>query len=250
MSQANRKAILLMILLAALVLPSLSIVPRAHGQIICLFACVTSITPSTSAATIGESILVSVTVQKGFEVGGDSFSVTLSANGIFIGNQQGTISGQSVTLKFTWNTASFAPGVYQLATQPPCTSGTSQPCNVPPVTLFPLPAGDFSISASPISLTIREETSGSSTITLALISGSAFSGKITLSAAVSPVVKKGLVASLSPVSVTLGANGRGTSTLTVSAGGPTPRGVYTVTMTGVSGTLAHQVQVIVTVTTG
>jgi hypothetical protein len=97
-------------------------------------------------------------------------------------------------------------------------------------------------------LTIKQETSGTSTITLTSFNG--FTGNIKLSATVSPVVKKGLVASLNPVSVTLAANGQGTSTLKVSAGGPTPRGTYTVTVAGVSGTLTRQVQIIVTVTTG
>jgi hypothetical protein len=107
---------------------------------------------------------------------------------------------------------------------------------------------DFAISANPTSLTIRQKTSGTSTITLTSING--FTGNIDLSVTVSPVVKKGLAVSLNPVSVTLTANGQGTSTLTVSAKNPTLQGIYTVTVTGVSGTLAHQVQVIVIVNTG
>jgi hypothetical protein len=237
----------LIILLAVLVLPALSVVPRAHGQVFCFFACVTNITPSKSVATVGDLILVSVTVQPGIEIGGKSFDVALLANSTVIGSQQGTIFGQFIILRFAWFTTSFAPGVYQLATHPPCSTGTSQACDVP-VTLSPLSVGDFSISANPTSLTIREETSGKSTITLTSLSS--FTGNILLSATVSPVVKKGLVASLTPFSVTPAENGQGTSTLTVSAGGPTPRGIYSVTVTGVSGTVSHQVKVYVTVITG
>jgi Cohesin domain len=112
----------------------------------------------------------------------------------------------------------------------------------------PPPPPTFSISASPSSLTVKGESSKTSTITLQSLNG--FIGTITLSATVSPIVKNGLSAALSPTSVSLTANGQATSTLTATANGPTPMGTYTVTVTASGGGVTKQTQVTVTVTAG
>ncbi|HEY7340568.1 MAG TPA: protease pro-enzyme activation domain-containing protein [Ktedonobacterales bacterium] len=98
---------------------------------------------------------------------------------------------------------------------------------------------DFSISASPSSLSIAQGSNGTSTISTAVTSGSA--GTVSLSASVSP---SGPTASLNPTSVTAG----GTSTLTVTVGASVATGSYTVTVTGTEGSAVHNTSVSVTVT--
>ena len=98
---------------------------------------------------------------------------------------------------------------------------------------------DFSISANPTSLPIAQGSSGTSTISTAVTSGVA--GTVNLSAAVSP---SGPTASLNPTSVTAG----NSSTLTVTVGSSVPTGNYTVTVTGVEGSVSHSTSVTVTVT--
>jgi serine protease len=99
---------------------------------------------------------------------------------------------------------------------------------------------NFSISASPSSLTIAQGSNGSSTISTAVTSGSA--ATVSLSASVSP---SGPTASLSPTSVTAG----GSATLSVSVGSSVATGSYTVTVTGTEGSAVHSTPVAVTVTT-
>jgi hypothetical protein len=101
------------------------------------------------------------------------------------------------------------------------------------------PAGDFSISASPTNINIQQGSSGTSTISTAVTSGSA--GTVNLSASVSPA---GPTASLNPTSVTAG----GSSTLTVNVGSSVAPGNYTVTVTGTEGSNTHTTTVTVTVT--
>jgi hypothetical protein len=96
---------------------------------------------------------------------------------------------------------------------------------------------DFSISANPNALTVAPGSSGTSTITVGSISG--FSGTVGLSSSVT-----GITASLSANSIP---NSAGTSTLTVQTTSSTVPGTYTVTVTGLSGSLTHSAQVVVTV---
>ena len=96
---------------------------------------------------------------------------------------------------------------------------------------------DFSISASPASLTIRSGSSGTSTITITALNG--FTGTVTLSAS----APTGLAASLNSVSISTS----GKSTLTITIQSNTRAGTYTVTVTGTSGTLSHTTSVRVTV---
>jgi hypothetical protein len=97
---------------------------------------------------------------------------------------------------------------------------------------------DFSISASPSSLTLAQGGGGSSTIATAVTSGSAQS--ITLSVSGTPA---GATASLSPTSITAG----GSSTLSVNAGSAAA-GVYTLTVTGTGTSATHSTSVTLTVT--
>lgn len=99
-------------------------------------------------------------------------------------------------------------------------------------------SNDFSISASPTSLTISQGSNATSKISTAVTSGSA--GTVSLTASVSP---SGPTASLSPTSVTAD----GSSTLTVTVGSTVATGSYTVTVTGTEGSAQHSTTVSVTV---
>src|SRR5262249_19128793 len=95
---------------------------------------------------------------------------------------------------------------------------------------------DFSLSASPASLTVAQGASGSSTITVTPING--FAGTVALTASGLP---PGVTASFSPASTT------GTSTLTLTASSTATTGPATVTVTGTSGTLTHTTTIALTV---
>src|SRR2546428_3069502 len=82
---------------------------------------------------------------------------------------------------------------------------------------------DFSISASPSSVTTLQGQSVTSSITTALVSGSAQT--VTLSASGLPA---GATATFNPSAVTAG----GSSTLTMATASSTPVGSYSITVTG------------------
>ena len=101
----------------------------------------------------------------------------------------------------------------------------------------PPSASDFSISASPASLSLQQATSGTSTISTAIISGSAQTLNLSISG-----VPAGATVSVNPASISAGA----TSTLSISAGAAAP-GIYTIVVTA-TGTTTHSTNVVLTVT--
>src|SRR5882762_6577127 len=95
---------------------------------------------------------------------------------------------------------------------------------------------NYSLSASPSSVTIAQGTSGTSTITVNRQNG--FTGSVSLSASGLP---SGVIATFNPSSTTT------TSTLTLTASGTATTGSATVTITGTSGSLSHTTTVSLTV---
>jgi hypothetical protein len=102
---------------------------------------------------------------------------------------------------------------------------------------------DFTVSASPSSLTITQGSNGTSTITITSLNG--FNAATTLSASGLP---SGVTAAFSTNPVTPPANGSATSTLTLTASGTATTGNATVTVTGTSGSLTHSTTIALTVT--
>lgn len=96
---------------------------------------------------------------------------------------------------------------------------------------------DFSLSASPASVSVVQGGSNTSTITVNPVNG--FNGSVTLSASGLP---SGVTATFAPNPAST------TSTLTLTASLSTPLGTSTVTITGVSGALTHQTTIQLTVT--
>jgi hypothetical protein len=95
---------------------------------------------------------------------------------------------------------------------------------------------DFSLSASPSSLTITQGSSAKSTITVTPANG--FNSSVSLSPSGLP---SGVTASFSPNPTT------GSSTLTLSAGSAAATGTATVTVTGMSGSLTHTTNISLTI---
>ncbi|HYM78292.1 MAG TPA: hypothetical protein VE377_20130 [Candidatus Dormibacteraeota bacterium] len=101
---------------------------------------------------------------------------------------------------------------------------------------------DFSVAASPSSVTVTQGSNGTSTITVTSLNG--FNSATTLSASGLP---SGVTAAFSPNPVTPPANGNVTSTLTLTASSTATTGTATVTITGTSGSTTHTTTVSLTV---
>jgi outer membrane protein assembly factor BamB len=116
------------------------------------------------------------------------------------------------------------------------TSGQSNEVSATPTAPPPPTGSDFSLSAFPASLSIRQSSSGRSTTTVLPVSG--FKGTVSLSASGLP---SGVTASFNPSSTA------STSTLTLTVSRSTTTGTSTVTITGLSGSLTHTANVTLTV---
>jgi subtilase family serine protease len=97
---------------------------------------------------------------------------------------------------------------------------------------------NFSLSASPSTLTITQGSNGTSTITVTPTGG--FTGSVTLAASGLP---SGVTAAFSPNPTST------TSTLTLTASGTAATGTVTVTVTGTSGSLSNNTTLSLTVNT-
>jgi hypothetical protein len=93
----------------------------------------------------------------------------------------------------------------------------------------PPPSPDFTVSASPNSLTIPQNSSGTSTITVTSLYG--FNDPVNLVVLGAP---KGVSTTLNPVQVKPPQNGNANSTLTVNVGATATPGNYNFTVTGAS----------------
>ncbi len=102
------------------------------------------------------------------------------------------------------------------------------------------PPSDFSVAATPSSVSVSQGVSARSTVSTAVTSGSAAS--VTLSATGLPA---GATASFSPASVTAGQ----ASTLTLATSAQTPAATYSVTVAASGAGVSHTAKVSLTVTT-
>jgi lysozyme len=105
------------------------------------------------------------------------------------------------------------------------------------------PTPDFSITASPTSLTIQQGNSDTSTITITSIGG--FDQIVQLTVYRAP---SGVTATLNPEQVTPPPGGSTSSTLTVSVDPAATPGGYTFSVVGTNGTLAHDVAISLEIT--
>jgi len=112
------------------------------------------------------------------------------------------------------------------------------------ITLTVNPPPNFTIGASPSSLTINQGSNGTSTITITSQNG--FNAATTLSSSGLP---SGVTAAFSPNPVTPPANSSATSTLTLTASSTATTGTATVTITGTAGSTTHTTTITLTVNT-
>ena len=107
----------------------------------------------------------------------------------------------------------------------------------------PSAQGNFTLTASPTSLSVVQGSQGTSTITTTISGG--FNSAITLSASGVPT---GTTVSFNPNPIA--APGNGTSTMTIAVGANTAVGTYPITVTGSGGGIQHSTTVTLTVTAG
>jgi len=165
----------------------------------------------------------------------------------FIGTLTPTVAGSQVlsatyTLPAGTMEAVRAQFRYQ-GTASPCTSGSY---NDHDDLAFVVGSGsppDFTLSASPSSLTIAQGASGTGTAMVTSLNG--FSAAVSLSCTGLP---SGATCAFNPASVTPVSGGSASSSLTVSVGSSTAAGAYSFSIVGTSGSTTHSTALSLTVT--
>jgi len=196
-----------------------------------------SANPSTLSVIQGQGATSTISTAV---VSGAAQTVTLSASGLPAGatatfSPSAVTAGGSSTLTMT--TASSTPvGDYSI-TVTGTGASASHATTISLAVNAPV-SDDFSISASPSSVTTLQGQSVTSSITTALVSGSAQT--VSLSASGLPA---GATATFSPSAVTAG----GSSTLTMTTASSTPVGNYSIMVTGTGSSATHSTSITLTV---
>jgi subtilisin family serine protease/uncharacterized membrane protein len=189
------------------------------------------VTPGSRTVSAGANATYSVSVSA---LNGFTGGVTLALSGLpgAVGAATftpATVSGAG-TSQLTIHTSASAPsGSYPLTV-----TGTSGATTHTAAVTLVVAARDFAVSASPASVTIYRGQTASYTVTVSTLGG--FTGNVTLALSGAP----------SSTSVSWTNNpvpAPGTATLRVRSTGSTPRGTFTLRITGTSGSLSHQATV-------
>ena len=205
----------------------------------CALGPVTFTVGTPASAAVGSSISVTVTAKKSDGTSLPAYrgtihftstdaTATLPADYTFTATDSGAHTFTGVILRSTGNQTITSMGTVNTGFK-----GTS-----PNIAVGGTVSNDFTISASPTSLTVAAGSGSASTIATAVTSGSAGTVSLTVSGAPS-----GVTASLSPTSVTAGSS----STLSVSTTTSAASGTYTLTVTGTEGTAVHSAAVSLTI---
>ena len=188
--------------------------------------------------------------------GGTSFAAPMWAGYLALVNQQlaaagsptigfinPTIYAQNITSQYTTDFHDITSGVsgsfsavlgYDLVT------GWGSPNGANLINALAPTTPNFSVSASPSSVSVVRGNSGSSTVTVGVFGG--FSSAVALSATGQPT---GVTVSFSPASIA--SPGSGTSSMTMAVASTTATGTYPITVTGAGGGLMHITTVTLTV---
>ena len=192
-----------------------------------------SASPSSLSVTQGTSGNSTITITP---TGGFSGSVTLSASGLPAGVTAGFGTNPATSSSVLTLTASSTATTGTSTITITGTSGTLTHTTSVTLTVTAPAQPDFSLSASPSSLTVKQGSNGSSTITETDLNG--FAGSVTLSTSALP---SGVTASFSPNPTT------STSVLTFTASSTATTGTTNVTVTGTSGSLTHTTTISLTI---
>ncbi len=192
-----------------------------------------SSSPTSLSVTQGSSGSTTITVNP---TNGFTGSVSLSASGLPAGvtasfNPASTTGTSSLTLTAS-GTATTGTSTVTITG----TSGSLTHTTTVTLTVNAAAVPNFSLSASPASVSVTQGGSVSSTVTVTPING--FNGSVSLSASGLP---SGVTASFNPASATT------TSTVTFTASSTATTGTVTVTITGTSGSLTQSTTITLTV---
>ena len=192
-----------------------------------------SASPSSLTVTQGTSGNSTVTVTPS---GGFTGSVTLSASGLPSGVTASFGTNPTTSTSVVTFTASSTATTGTSTVTITGINGTLTHTTSVSLTVNATATPNFSLSASPSSLTVKQGTSGNSTITDTASGG--FTGSVTLSASGLP---SGVTASFGTNPTT------STSVVTFTASTTATTGTSTVTITGTSGTLTHTTTISLTI---
>ena len=202
---------------------SLTVTPQGNFTLSASPSSLTLVQGASGASTIAVNALNSFHSSVSLSVSGLPTGVTASFN------PTSTTATSTVTLTASSTATTGTATVTITGTAGSLTNSTSLSLtvNAPP---------NFTLSASPTSLTIAQGSSGASTITVNPLNG--FNGSVALSASGMP---SGVTLAFSPASTT------GTSTLTLTANSTATTGSVTVTVTGTSGGLTKTTTISLTI---
>ena len=194
------------------------------------------------------------------DYGGTSFATPMWAGYIALVNQQlaangdptigfinPTIYAQNVTSSYGTDfhdITSGTSGSYSAVTGYDLVSGWGSPNGVGLINALSggsSPTPNFSISASPSSVSVVQGSNGSSTITTAVSGG--FDAAIALTASGQPT---GVTVTFNPTSIA--APGSGSSAMSMAVASTTATGTYTITVAGTGGGITQKTTVALTVT--
>jgi len=194
------------------------------------------------------------------DYGGTSFATPMWAGYIALVNQQlaangdptigfinPTIYAQNVTSSYATDfhdITSGTSGSYSTVTGYDLVTGWGSPNGVGLINALTggsSPTPNFSISASPSSVSVVQGSNGSSTISTAVVDG--FNAAIALTASGQPT---GVTVTFNPTSIA--APGSGSSTMSMAVAATTATGTYTITITGTGGGITQKTTVALTVT--
>ncbi|MBZ5512377.1 MAG: polysaccharide deacetylase family protein, partial [Acidobacteriia bacterium] len=228
--------------------------PVASNETVTITALYNSV---SRTATLTVTVTAPVAALSGVSVSPTSVQGGASSTGTVTLDAPAPAGGAAVSLTSSNTAAAQVPGsvtVLAGATTAAFTATTSPVASDAAVTITalynsvsrtatltvtaPAPAPDFSLSAIPASQAVLQGTPGSYTLTINPTNG--FTGAVTLSVSGLPA---GATGSFTPNPAT------GSSTLAVTTSSSTPVGTYTLTVTGVSGSLNHTTTVSLSVVT-
>jgi len=199
-----------------------------------------SLSASPSSVTVAQGNQGTSTITSSV-TGGFNGTISLSASGqpsgVTVGFNPTSITGAGSSTMTMTVSSSTAPGTYTITVTG--TSGSTQATTTVSLTVTGT-SPNFTISASPTSLTINPGSSGHSTITTTVSGG--FNSSISLSASGEP---SRVTISFNPSSIR--APGAGSSTMTVTVNRRASAGTYTITVKGSGGGIQHTTTVTLTI---
>ena len=199
-----------------------------------------SLSASPTSVTVAQGNAGTSTITSTVTGGFDS-AISLSASGqptgVTVSFNPTSITGAGTSTMTMIVASSTAPGTYTITVKG--TSGSTIETTTVSLTVTGT-TPNFTISASPTSITVDKGSSGHSTITTAISGG--FDSAITLSASGQP---SRVTVSFSPSSIP--APGSGSSTMTVTVNRRARSGNYTITVKGTGGGVMHTTTVTLTI---